>query len=183
MTTRVIGRHSIVAEVLRQYPASGVVFERYGFTQESDIGDNEEQWVPAGDATIEAGAALYGADLEQLLDDLNQAAAAGQAADGGLLPKLESVLNTLKTCFDPEIPLDIVDLGLVYDIRLNGTAVEVDLARTSRDCQLTPHLVALVEAKLRDVPGVESVLVRLVWDPPWSLQRLSEFARRRLGYV
>ena len=175
MSEEVIGRHSIIAEVLREYPATAEVFERYWFTREGE--SDEEQWVPAGDASIEVGAVLYSADLAQLLADLNQV-----AGTPGPISQL-AVVNTLKTCFDPEIPLDVVNLGLVYDVRIDGRRVEVDVTRFARDCELTPQVLAVIDGKLRGVPGVQSVQVNLVWEPPWQPERLSDFARRRLGFA
>lgn len=172
MPRQAIGRHGVIAEVLRQNPATAEVFERYGFTQQTDEG---EQWMPAGDATVEAGATLYSADLAQLLADLDEVAQQLVPID------MRSIVNTLKTCYDSEIPLDIVDLGLVYNIRVEGRTVRVDLASLTRDSDLISHLVAQVECKLRDVPGVEMAEVKLVWEPPWSPDRMSDYARQRLG--
>jgi len=95
----------------------------------------------------------------------------------------ERVVEVLKSCYDPEIPVDIWELGLIYsvDVQPDG-AVEIRMTLTSPACPVAGSLPGEVEMKIRGVEGVRSVNVELVWDPPWDRDRLSEVARLRLGF-
>jgi FeS assembly SUF system protein len=99
-------------------------------------------------------------------------------------PLRSAVVAALKTCYDPEIPVDIWELGLVYgvDIAPQG-AVTVRMTLTSPACPVAGSLPGEVEAKVRSVPGVSSSRVELVWDPPWDRERLSEAAKLTLGFL
>jgi FeS assembly SUF system protein len=92
------------------------------------------------------------------------------------------VVATLKTVYDPEIPVDIYELGLIYhiDVREDRT-VEVRLTLTSPMCPVAGTLPPEVEAKVAQVEGVQDASVELVWDPPWSPAMMSEAARLELG--
>jgi metal-sulfur cluster biosynthetic enzyme len=92
----------------------------------------------------------------------------------------------LRTAFDPEIPVNIVDLGLVYGVRLvrrddGRRSIDVDLTLTAPGCSMGELLKCQIEAKLRALPGVASATVRLVFDPPWERARMSDAARLQLG--
>jgi FeS assembly SUF system protein len=93
-----------------------------------------------------------------------------------------TVIETLRTCYDPEIPVDIYELGLVYDIKVdpNG-AVTVNMTLTSPACPVAGSLPGEVESKIRAIPGVAEVKVELVWEPPWTPDRMSEAAKLQLG--
>lgn len=95
----------------------------------------------------------------------------------------ERVVEVLKSCYDPEIPVDIWELGLIYsvDVQPDG-AVAIRMTLTSPACPVAGSLPGEVEMKIRGVEGVRSVIVELVWDPPWDRDRLSEVARLRLGF-
>jgi FeS assembly SUF system protein len=94
----------------------------------------------------------------------------------------EQVVAALKTCFDPEIPVNIYELGLIYaiDVEAEG-AVTVRMTLTSPACPAAGSLPPEVETKIRAIPGVRSAKVDIVWDPPWELNRMSEAARLQLG--
>ncbi|HEY8523710.1 MAG TPA: metal-sulfur cluster assembly factor [Acidimicrobiales bacterium] len=93
----------------------------------------------------------------------------------------DQVLAALRTVWDPELGLDIVSLGLVYDVRADGAAVEVDMTLTTPGCPISEQLPAQADAAVRAaVPGAD-VRVRVVWDPPWTPERLSPEALERLG--
>lgn len=116
------------------------------------------------------------------------AAAPGQpaAADGPLTE--ESVYGVLRTCYDPEIPVNIVDLGLVYDLKITplsegGSRVEVKMTLTAPGCGMGPILQQDVAERIQSLPGVTEVDVVLVWDPPWNRQMLSDAARLELGLM
>jgi FeS assembly SUF system protein len=94
----------------------------------------------------------------------------------------ERVIEALKTVYDPEIPVNIYELGLVYtlDIDTEGN-VKVDMTLTAPGCPVAGTLPPEVEAKIREVPGVTSAQVNLVWEPAWERSRMSELARFMLG--
>jgi FeS assembly SUF system protein len=95
----------------------------------------------------------------------------------------EKVIETLTTCYDPEIPVNIYELGLVYDIDITPAgAVEVRMTLTSPACPVAGSLPPEVEQKLRAIPGVSSARVEIVWEPPWTMERMSEAARVQLGF-
>lgn len=108
------------------------------------------------------------------MDDIEQTAAAER-----LRP---SVLAALREVIDPELGLNVVDLGLVYGIEIRDGAVKVALTMTSSACPLGEHVVRLAEQRLRALAGVKDVAVDLVWDPPWSPERMSDAARQALGW-
>ncbi len=90
--------------------------------------------------------------------------------------------EALRSVIDPEIGLDVVELGLVYGIEVDGTTLRVDLTMTSAACPLGDVIVADAEQRLRALEGVSDVSVRLVWDPPWTPDRMSSRARGILGW-
>src|SRR5262249_38471348 len=97
-------------------------------------------------------------------------------------PLVEKVIAVLRTCYDPEIPVNIHELGLVYklDVTAEGV-VSIDMTLTSPACPVAGSLPGEIEAKVKTVPGVTAVKVNLVWDPPWDKSRMSEEAMLELG--
>jgi FeS assembly SUF system protein len=94
----------------------------------------------------------------------------------------ERVIAALHTCYDPEIPIDIYELGLIYDLKVEPSgSVYVRMTLTSPACPVAGALPGEVEAKIRAVPGVTDAKVELVWEPPWDKSRLSEAAALQLG--
>jgi len=92
------------------------------------------------------------------------------------------VIEALRTCFDPEIPVNIYELGLIYDVKVEPAgAVEVRMTLTSPHCPVAQSLPAEVEARIKEVPGVTDARVEVVWDPPWEPSRMSEAAKLQLG--
>ena len=93
------------------------------------------------------------------------------------------ILEALRAVEDPEAAMSIVDLGLVYAVDCAEQEVRVDMTLTSPSCPLGPYMVDEVTAAVRAaVPGVPDVRVNLVWDPPWTPERMSEEARTRFGW-
>jgi metal-sulfur cluster biosynthetic enzyme len=92
----------------------------------------------------------------------------------------DQVIDVLKTCFDPEIPVNIWDLGLIYDITIVSGAVNIKMTLTAVGCSLGPQLVSEIEAKLLGTDGIEDCKVEMVWSPPWSPERLSDDGRLSL---
>lgn len=96
----------------------------------------------------------------------------------------ERVIAALKTVYDPEIPVNIYDLGLVYGIDIDSAnEVTVRMTLTAPGCPVALSFPGEVEAVLRRVPGVSGARVELVWDPPWDMSRMGEAARVQLGLV
>ncbi|MBK1657309.1 SUF system Fe-S cluster assembly protein [Paracraurococcus ruber] len=94
----------------------------------------------------------------------------------------DTVITMLKTVFDPEIPVDIYELGLIYAIELDDAGkVKVEMTLTTPSCPSAQELPSQVEEAVRMVPGVTDVEVEVVWDPPWDQGRMSEDARLALN--
>jgi FeS assembly SUF system protein len=94
----------------------------------------------------------------------------------------QSVVDALKTVYDPEIPVDIYELGLIYEVDVKDDgAVYVKMTLTSPMCPVAETLPPEVEAKVAGVPGIAEVALDLVWEPPWSPSMMSEAARLELG--
>ena len=98
------------------------------------------------------------------------------------------VWDELRTCFDPEIPVNIVDLGLVYQCQITplptgGNKAEIKMTLTAPGCGMGPILQADAESKIVAVPGIEAVDIELVLDPPWNPSMMSEAARLELGML
>lgn len=96
----------------------------------------------------------------------------------------DRVIEVIKTCYDPEIPVDIWELGLIYDVAVEEPGkVAVTMTLTSPMCPVAESLPPEVEAKVRTVEGVEDATVEVTWDPPWSPDKMSEAARLELGML
>ena len=96
----------------------------------------------------------------------------------------ERVIEVIKTCYDPEIPVDIWELGLIYDVSVEAEGkVAVTMTLTSPMCPVAESLPPEVEAKVRTVEGVSDATVEVTWDPPWSPEKMSEAARLELGML
>jgi metal-sulfur cluster biosynthetic enzyme len=91
------------------------------------------------------------------------------------------VYEVLRECFDPEIPVNIVDLGLVYAVALEGGVVNVTMTLTAQGCTMGEMITGEIQEKLLGLPGCEDAIVTLVWDPPWTPQLISAAARKQLG--
>ena len=94
----------------------------------------------------------------------------------------DRVIDVLKTCFDPEIPVNIYDLGLIYEVKVNeGNDVDVKMTLTSPACPVAETLPPEVENKIRELPDVNQAKVEITFDPPWDKDMMSEEARLELG--
>jgi len=94
----------------------------------------------------------------------------------------DSVITALKGVFDPEIPVNIYDLGLIYDIAINDDKqVNIQMTLTSPGCPVAQTFPGTVEQAVNQVEGVKDCAVELVWEPPWTNERMSEVARLELG--
>lgn len=102
---------------------------------------------------------------------------------------VDEVWEALKTCYDPEIPVNIVDLGLVYDVQVlpdeedGGNRVEVKMTLTAPGCGMGGVIAGDAENKIRELPGVTEARVEVVWDPIWNQSMMSDAARLQLGLM
>ena len=92
----------------------------------------------------------------------------------------DEIYEVLHECYDPEIPVDIVELGLVYGVELEGNSVNVIMTLTSPGCQMSSMIRENIEDKLLGLPDCEKANVEIVWDPPWTPHMMSEAARKKL---
>jgi FeS assembly SUF system protein len=102
---------------------------------------------------------------------------------GGKLLKA-AVIEALRGIHDPEIPVNIYDLGLIYGLEVDDDGnVAIEMTLTTPACPVAESMPGQVECAVREVPGVRSVKVELVWDPPWTRDRLDDFTRLELGLL
>jgi FeS assembly SUF system protein len=96
----------------------------------------------------------------------------------------DQIVDALKQVYDPEIPVNIYDLGLIYRIDIDEDSnVEVDMTLTAPGCPVAQTFPLTVEAAVKSVPGVSEASVEVVWDPPWTQERMTEAARLQLGLL
>jgi FeS assembly SUF system protein len=117
-------------------------------------------------------------------ENAGAAASAGEPLIPGTTPAAkEAVIEALKTVYDPEIPVDIFELGLIYDLEVNAETgnVDINMTLTAPACPVAGSLPQQVANTVSLVPGVGEVKVNLVWDPPWTMANMSEDARLSLN--
>lgn len=96
----------------------------------------------------------------------------------------EKIIQVLKTCYDPEIPVDIFELGLIYEIRIDDEAnVNIKMTLTSPACPVAGSLPPEVQEKIRQIDEVKNVNVEVVWNPPWEKEMMSDIAKVELGFM
>lgn len=96
----------------------------------------------------------------------------------------DAVINVIKTIYDPEIPVNIYELGLIYDIRVSELSnIEVDMTLTTPNCPVAESLPQEVKNKIQLIAGAGEVEVHMVWDPPWDKDMMSEEAKFELGFL
>jgi probable FeS assembly SUF system protein SufT len=127
---------------------------------------------------------LAAADADALGLETSPAAPAAPISEGPADEKL--IWDTLKTCYDPEIPVNIVDLGLVYDMHLEAmpsgnSLVSVKMTLTAPGCGMGATIAGDAQQKLLYLPGIEEAVVEIVWDPPWHQSMITEQGRKILG--
>jgi FeS assembly SUF system protein len=98
-----------------------------------------------------------------------------------VLVSKDEIVTVLKGCFDPEIPINIWDLGLVYDINIENDNVGVKMTLTAPGCMMGGMIAEEVKAKIKAMSGVKDAKVELVWDPPWTPDKMSEEAKAQMG--
>lgn len=96
----------------------------------------------------------------------------------------EVIIEVIKTCYDPEIPVDIYSMGLIYGIKIDDTFnVDVEMTLTSPNCPVAESLPAEVEAKIQGIKDVNKAKIEIVFEPPWQMDMMSEDARLELGML
>ena len=148
-----------------------------------------ESTVPGGDESLPPenltpaiAASETGANAAS---DTNAASdgAADVAVDGtGSTITADQARIALRRVKDPELNLNIVDLGLVYDVAVDGSVVRIDMSLTSPGCPSGPEIMGEAEQQLRTIPGVSDVVVNLVWTPPWTPERIEPRVRAYMGF-
>jgi metal-sulfur cluster biosynthetic enzyme len=93
----------------------------------------------------------------------------------------EEIYEVLRECYDPEIPVNIVDLGLVYGVMVENGTINVQMTLTAPGCTMGSMIATEIEDKLLGLPDCERANVEIVWEPPWTPHRMSEAARKQLG--
>jgi metal-sulfur cluster biosynthetic enzyme len=98
----------------------------------------------------------------------------------------QDVMSALKSCYDPEIPVNIVDLGLIYGVKFDPAPddkqdVNVEMTLTAQGCPEHVNISMQVKSRLEQLPGIRNAAVNVVWSPPWTPERLSSDARKQLG--
>ena len=94
---------------------------------------------------------------------------------------MDKIVEKLKTVYDPEIPVDIYELGLIYDVRIDGKKATLDMTLTSPHCPVAESLPMQVRRTVEELDELEEVEVKIVWEPPWNKTKMSEAAKLELG--
>lgn len=141
-------------------------------------------------ATYQGLARIADKDLDALGLEKPESANGEKPAPQGAGETLDekAVWDQLRQCYDPEIPVNIVDLGLVYDCKLiaspeGGAKVEVKMTLTAPGCGMGPAIAHDAQSKILSIEGVDEADVQLVWDPPWNQNMISEAGRMKLGMI
>jgi metal-sulfur cluster biosynthetic enzyme len=169
-----LGPTTVVAEVLANVPGSLEMLIAYGF---KPLADPEMRARVTPHVTLATAAGMHGIDLQTLIGDLEALRSGGTAE---VSPE-QRVRNALRECYDPEIPVNIVDLGLVVGVRTEGERASIEMTLTSPDCPLADQVVADVKKHVQDA-GFSDVDVTLVREPAWEPSRMTPAAKQALGW-
>jgi metal-sulfur cluster biosynthetic enzyme len=93
----------------------------------------------------------------------------------------QEVYDVLKNCYDPEIPINIVDLGLIYDVKIEDSKVAVKMTLTARGCHMSTSISEDARQKIMSLPGITDATVEVVWDPPWNAEMITDEGKKKLG--
>jgi metal-sulfur cluster biosynthetic enzyme len=126
---------------------------------------------PMMDESVRAATSAEGATND---GELSETSSGGVSADQARL-----VLRRVK---DPELNLNIVDLGLIYDVHVDGNNVRIDMSLTSPGCPSGPEIMGEAEEQLKSIPGIGAVEMNLVWSPPWTPERIEPRVRAYMGF-
>ena len=139
------------------------------------VGVKNSEAETAGRETVGAASAETGDGA-----DASAETSTGDVASGGITADQARI--ALRRVKDPELNLNIVDLGLVYDVSVTDNAIHVDMSLTSPGCPSGPEIMGEAEQQLRTLPGVSDVVVNLVWTPPWTPERIEPRVRAYMGF-
>jgi metal-sulfur cluster biosynthetic enzyme len=171
-----VSADSVVADVIREVPDALAMLISYGFRP---LANPELRERVAGSVTLGLACQMHGVDVQVLVADL-RSLQRGLEAPSVLSPR-QRVLNALRDCHDPEIPVNIIDLGLVYEVEADERRVAIKMTLTSPHCPLADQLLADVRERVRKL-GFAEVDVRLVREPAWEPARMTPAARQALGW-
>ena len=93
----------------------------------------------------------------------------------------QEIYDVLRNCYDPEIPINIVDLGLIYDVKIQDGKVDVKMTLTARGCHMSTFIAEDAKQKILSLPDIKEANVEVVWDPPWNPEMISIEGRKKLG--
>jgi len=140
--------------------------------------ESDPKSTTAAESQTQAGPASPGDTAASPVSATDEA----EAASGTELEK--KIVDALKTCYDPEIPVNIYELGLIYHVEVGSDgAVNIRMTLTSPMCPVAESLPPEVESKVRNVPGVSAAKVEVVWEPPWTPAMMSEAAKLQLNMM
>ena len=122
-------------------------------------------------------------DMLQKTKEIDAAPAPDQDIDIDDSMLAANVIEALREIYDPEIPVNIYDMGLIYKVQIEEGNAEIDMTLTTPGCPVAQSFPGMVESTIKKVPGVKDAKVELVWDPPWTQENLSEEARLQLGLI
>jgi FeS assembly SUF system protein len=128
---------------------------------------------------------LQNKEEQQQTESLQSGSSSGIADTGLYAIVIEAqVIEAIETCYDPEIPVNIYELGLIYDVAVQPSgSVNIRMTLTAPSCPAAQSLPSEVERKVQAVPGVTDVTVDVVWDPAWTMDMMSEVAKFKLGML
>ncbi len=121
--------------------------------------------------------------LVTAMTEASPSAPGTEAPAGPYSERERQITENLKQIYDPEIPMNIVDLGLIYGFEWAGDDVTLKMTLTAPGCPVAGILAEEVKTAIEKVPNVKSAKVDMIWDPPWSPDRMSDFAKRQFGYA
>lgn len=131
---------------------------------------------------------IEGKDADAIGKELSKSVHAETQVPASDVPLEKLVDNQLRTCYDPEIPVNILDLGLIYSKKIvplqnGGNRIEIEMTLTAPGCGMGPVLQDEVQRKVQNLPGVKETEIRLVFSPPWNPDRMSDAAKLQLGML
>ena len=94
----------------------------------------------------------------------------------------DEVISILKQCYDPEIPIDLWNLGLIYDIKIKNNNIDIIMSLTTPGCTMGQYMADDIKSKLEQIKSVENVTVEVVFDPPWQPEMMTDEGRKKLGF-
>jgi len=135
----------------------------------------------------EASSALKETPLENSVDEVitkqEEAGNKQSSSDAGGKVTEEKILEVLSEVYDPEIPIDIVNLGLIYGIDIEEGKVLISMTMTAPGCPASTQIAGESKLVVAEIPGVQSVDIEIVWDPPWDPSKMSEEAQQSMGMI